>query len=126
MALDGTYKISVFTGRGEMKDQFTIKTSGNTLTGTYMSEQMGTLPFKDVKVSGNTVEWTLYFAGPPGGGAPPAGGPPAGAPPAGGPPPNLPNPMKIPFKVTFAGKKVTGKLSMAGDTPFDVKGEKVA
>lgn len=121
MSFDGTYAISVFTGNGEKKDRFTIKTTGGRVTGIFNSAEMGPLPFSDVKVSGNTVEWTLYFSPPQGGrplgGAPPTGGPPGDAP---------PEPMKIPFRVTFKGEKVTGKLSMAGDTPFDVKGEKVS
>lgn len=123
MSFDGTYAVSVFTGRGEKKDRFTIETIGDRVTGTYYSSEMGLLPFSDVQVDGNTVEWALYFNPPPGAGGPTPGiTPPEGVSQA-GPPPD--GPMKIPFKVTFNGDKVTGKLSMAGDTPFDVVGEKV-
>jgi len=105
MVLDGTYDISFLTSHGEAKDKFTIKTSGQTLTGIYTSEALGTLPFKYVKVNGNNVEWTLYFAGPNKGNRPPE---------------------NIVFNITFEGNKFNGKVITISDPPFEAWGVKVS
>ena len=37
MAIDGTYDVTVYTARGEMKDQIVLKTDGQILSGMYIS-----------------------------------------------------------------------------------------
>ena len=101
MAIDGTYNITVHTPRGQKEDQIVLKTDGTTLSGNYISSEMGELPINGT-VNGNELQWTLIYKPEPGG------------------------EMKIPFKITIDGDKVTGKLSMEGDTPFDVVGERVS
>jgi len=82
-------------------------------------------------MNGNEVEWTLPVSGgpPPGspaGGTPPgtlfSGGPPPGASAGGGPGPGS---MKLPFKVTIVGNKLTGKVFGAGGAS-EVHGERIS
>lgn len=101
MAVDGTYDITVYTPRGEKNDRIVIKEEGNKLTGRYSGPEMGELPI-DGTVSGNEVAWTLRVTLDSG------------------------QEMRIPFRLNIDGDTVTGKLSMEGDTPFDVKGKRVS
>ena len=102
MALDGTYEVHVFTGHGEKSDRFVLTTENGIIEGIYKSKEMGDLPFKDLKIECNLLSWHLVYGGPDG------------------------KEMKIPFSVTIQDNQVKGKLSMAGDTPFEITGEKIA
>jgi len=88
MAIDGTYNLTVNTPMGAQQSQVILKTEGNTLTGT-QSGSSGVETIKDGKVSGNEAEWSIMTSTPFG-------------------------PIKLEFKLTFSGNKVTGQAV----TPF--------
>jgi hypothetical protein len=80
MAVDGTYDITVPTPMGDQTSRLTLKTAGNTLTGT-----MGADALIDAKVNGNEVQWTKMESTPIG-------------------------ELKLDFKVTIDGDKITGEV----------------
>ena len=80
MAVDGTYDITVTSPMGPETSRLTLKTDGNTLTGT-----MGTDAIMDGKVNGNVAEWSKMQSTPMG-------------------------ELKLDFKVTIDGDKITGEV----------------
>jgi hypothetical protein len=56
MAIDGTYNITIHTPTGDQKVKLTLKTRGNTISGTSESS-MGVTTFTGT-VNGNEVQWT--------------------------------------------------------------------
>lgn len=80
MAVDGTYDITVPTPMGDQTSRLTLKTDGNTLTGT-----MGADELIDGKVNGDEAQWTKMESTPMG-------------------------QLKLDFKVTISGDKITGEV----------------
>jgi hypothetical protein len=97
MSADGNWKITINTPMGAQTVTATIKTSGDTFTGTTQG-QMGS---QDVsgKVSGDTLTWSTDITSP--------------------------MPMKLEFEAKVDGDKMTGnvKLGMFGNAPLS--GERV-
>ena len=62
MAVDGTYNIEVTTPRGTRPSKLTLKTDGDSLSGTYGGVQ-GERPFSEGTVSGNDVAWSIQISG---------------------------------------------------------------
>ena len=87
MAVDGTYNIEVVTTpRGTRPSKLTLKTDGDSLSGTYegLREER---PFSGGTVSGNGVAWSLQMGGPMG-------------------------EMKLDFEGTVNGDEISGEVQL--------------
>jgi hypothetical protein len=97
MSADGNWKITIDTPVGAQTVNATIKTNGDTFTGT-TEGQMGKQEVTG-KVDGDTLTWSADITNP--------------------------MPMKLEFTATVAGDKMNGnvKLGMFGNAPLS--GERV-
>ncbi len=94
MAVDGTYNITVSTPMGAQQGKLTLKTEGNSLSGTNESA-MGTSTLMNGKVSDNEVQWDEMAKTPMG-------------------------EIKISFKGTVEGDKISGQVTTPfGPAPFE-------
>ncbi|MDB9822268.1 hypothetical protein OAC89_01030 [Deltaproteobacteria bacterium] len=59
ISLDGTYSIIIETPNGTKTDKFVLKTDGDTGSGTFISKEMGEIPFREVLICGHSVQWVL-------------------------------------------------------------------
>ena len=93
MAVDGTWNITVNSPMGAQKSAVTIKTSGNTLTGSAQSPQ-GSQELANGKVDGNNVSWQISIT--------------------------TPMPMTLEFTGAVDGDKISGnvKAGAFGSFPF--------
>jgi len=101
MSIYGIYKLRVLSPLGWSTDVLTIKQSGNSISGSYYSPPIGTLPLSEVKVNGEEIQFQLLLKGPTG-------------------------QMKVPFLVNIEGDKITGKMPMEGNTPYEITGERIS
>jgi len=62
MAVDGTYNITMTTPMGPQQAKLTLKSDGNSLSGT-MVTSMGTDNFKGT-INGNDLQWTAQATTP--------------------------------------------------------------
>jgi len=86
MAVDGTYNIEVTTPRGARPSTLTLKTDGDSLSGTYGGQQ-GEQAFSGGTVSGNDVAWSVQMSGPMG-------------------------EIKLDFKGTVSGDEISGEVQL--------------
>ncbi len=63
MTVDGTYNIAVETPMGTRPGKLTLKTDGDSLSGTYNAEE-GENAFKDGTVSGNNFTFSTQISTP--------------------------------------------------------------
>ena len=63
MAVDGTYNIELNTPHGKQVSVLTLKTDGNSLSGSY-SGGMGEQSFDGGTVNGDEVAWSVHVTGP--------------------------------------------------------------
>lgn len=63
MSVDGSWNLTMSTPMGERKATLTLKSSGNTLTGTQAAEQ-GSAEIADGKVDGNKLSWKVSIQQP--------------------------------------------------------------
>ena len=61
--VDGTWDVTTNTPMGAQKGTLTLKTDGDSLSGT-MSGAQGTAEIKDPAVNGNDVSWKLEITSP--------------------------------------------------------------
>lgn len=95
MAIDGIYNIAIKTPLGDQQAKLTLKTDGDTLTGTSESAMTGVTEITDGKVNGNALEWTENSKTPMG-------------------------PIELKLKATVDGDKITGEAtSPFGPMPFE-------
>ena len=95
MAIDGIYNITIKTPLGDQQAKVTLKTGGDTLTGTSESAMTGVNELTDGKVNGNTLEWTENANSPLG-------------------------PVELKVKATVDGDKISGEaVSPFGPMPFE-------
>ena len=59
MGIDGTYKITANTPIGKMDSTLTLKTDGDSLSGSNSSAMMGTVEFSGGKVDGNSFTFEM-------------------------------------------------------------------
>jgi hypothetical protein len=59
MSVDGTYQITSDTPMGKMESTLTLKTDGDSLSGSNASAMMGTVEFSDGKVDGNNFTFQM-------------------------------------------------------------------
>ncbi|MFC1495391.1 hypothetical protein ACFL6W_08930 [Thermodesulfobacteriota bacterium] len=64
MSIDGTYKVTADTPMGKMESTLTLKTDGDTLSGTMSSNMMGTVEFSGGKVAGTSFSFDMTMNGP--------------------------------------------------------------
>ena len=95
MAIDGTYNITIKTPLGDQNVKLTLKTDGDTLTGTTESALTGVNEWTDGRVNGNEITWTENAKTPMG-------------------------PVTLNMKATVEGDKITGQAdSPFGPAPFE-------
>jgi hypothetical protein len=63
MSVDGTYKVEIDTPMGKQEAKITLKTSGNSLSGT-MENPMGNASFSGGTVNGSDVSWKAEVSSP--------------------------------------------------------------
>ena len=63
MSLDGSYDCLTKTPMGDQKSVFTVKTDGESFTGSNVGA-MGSLDVVDGKVDGNTLTWKMNMVVP--------------------------------------------------------------
>ena len=98
MAVDGTYNIEVTTQRGVRPSKLTLKTDGDSLSGTYGGQQ-GEQPFSGGTVSGNDLSWSVKMSGPMG-------------------------EMQLNFKGTVSGDEISGEVQMGNFGSGAFKGKR--
>ena len=86
MAVDGTYNIEVTTPRRTRPFKLTLKTDGDSLSGTHQGPR-GERPFSGGTVSGNDVAWSVQMSGPMG-------------------------EIKLDFKGTVSGDEISGEVQL--------------
>ena len=93
MAINGTYELNVQTPLGVLNSKLTLKTEGNTLSGT-SEASTGTTEFSG-RINSNEVEWKDR--------------------------PNTPlGPMDVTFKGKVEGDRISGKAETSvGSFPFE-------
>ena len=62
MAIDGDWDITAQTPMGPQTSKLTIKTDGDTFTGTNVGP-MGSADLEDGKIDGNTLTWSMKMMG---------------------------------------------------------------
>ena len=96
MTVDGAYTITQNTPHGERSSKLTLKTDGGSLSGAYEGPQ-GEQPFSGGTVSGNEVAWSVQISSPMG-------------------------EMKLDFKGTVIGDKISGQVQMGSFGSSDFQG----
>ena len=95
MAIDGIYNITIKTPMGDQQAKLTLKTDGDTLTGTSESAMTGVNELTEGKVNGNALAWTENATTPMG-------------------------PIELNMKATVDGGKISGEaVSPLGPMPFE-------
>lgn len=94
MAVDGTYDVEVKSPMGKFDARVTIKTDGDSLSGT-MDSQMGKSDFTGGTINGNDVAWDMDVQSPLG-------------------------KMKLQLRGTINGDDVSGEVKIGnfGTSPF--------
>jgi hypothetical protein len=64
MSVDGTYQITTDTPMGKMESTLTIKTDGDSLSGSSASAMIGTVEFSGGKVDGNNFTFQMTLNSP--------------------------------------------------------------
>jgi heat shock protein HslJ len=92
---DGIWDCTMKTPVGEQKTALTIKSDGNTFTGTN-SGTSGTAEIRDGKIEGDAISWTMEV--------------------------KSPFPMKLEGKLTLAGDTLTGAIKAGNFGSFATTG----
>jgi hypothetical protein len=92
---DGVWDCTMKTPVGDQKTVLTIKTDGNTFTGTSAGTQ-GTAEIHDGKIDGDAISWTMEV--------------------------KSPFPMKLEGKLTLAGDTLTGAIKAGSFGSFATTG----
>ena len=99
MAVDGTYETVVKSPMGDQKATLTVKTDGNSWTGT-QSGAMGTTEITDGTVDGNTIKWSANIT--------------------------VPMPMTLTSEATIDGDTITGTVTAGAFGSFPLTGTRTA
>ena len=96
--VDGTYDVTVKSPLGDQKSTLTVKSDGNTFTGT----NSGAMGSSDVsgEVNGNTLTWKQQMT--------------------------VPMPMTLDMKATVAGDTITGTVGAGAFGSFPLSGTRTA
>ena len=96
MSVDGTYKVELTTTMGTQSIELTLKTEGDSLSGT-MDGYFGQQSFGGGKVSGNDVSWSVALESPVG-------------------------EMKLDVNETVNGDEISGQVQIGSFRPSEFKG----
>ena len=96
MAIDGTYNIQINTPMGAQTGKLTLKTDGNSISGS-MASDMGEQAFSGGTVSGDEFEWSIQVSGPMGD-------------------------MKLDFKGSVNADEISGQVQLGSFGSADFKG----
>ena len=95
MAVDGTYNIELNTPHGKRSGSLTLKTAGNSLSGSY-SGGLGEQSFNNGVVNADEVVWSLEVTGPMGN-------------------------VKLDFRGTVSGDEISGQVQLGSSGWSDFK-----
>ncbi|MBN8816644.1 MAG: hypothetical protein J0J06_14500 [Sphingomonas sp.] len=98
MAVDGTYETVVKSPMGDQKATLTVKSDGDTWTGT-QAGAMGSTEITDGKVDGNKLTWTVAIT--------------------------VPMPMTLTNEATVDGDTITGTVTAGAFGSFPLSGTRV-
>lgn len=98
MAVDGVYETVVKSPMGDQKGTLTVKTDGDTWTGSNAGA-MGTIEITDGKVDGNTIKWSMNIT--------------------------VPMPMTLTNEATIDGDTITGSVTAGAFGSFPLTGTRV-
>jgi hypothetical protein len=96
MAVDGTYNVEIASPMGKQAGKLTLKAAGKALSGSYAGPR-GEQAFSGGTVDGNNVAWSIQVSGPMG-------------------------QMKLDFKGTVSGDKLSGKVQLGSFGSADFTG----
>lgn len=96
MAIDGTYNIQINTPMGSQTAKLTIKSDGDSLSGSLVSE-MGEQTFSGGTLTGDEFAWSMQVSSPMGD-------------------------MKLDFKGSVSGDEISGKVELGSFGSADFKG----
>jgi hypothetical protein len=99
VAIDGNYNIEVQTPMGKRPGKLTLKTDGNSLSGTYDGGMGGAQAFSGGTVSGNDVAWSISVSGPMG-------------------------QMKLDFKLKVTGDDISGQVQLGSFGTGNITGKR--
>ena len=97
--VDGTWDTVVKSPLGDQKSTLTVKSDGNTFTGTNAGA-MGSVDIDDGKVDGNTISWTMKMT--------------------------VPMPMTLDCTATIDGDTLTGSVGAGAFGSFPMTGTRAA
>ena len=97
--VDGTWDTVVKSPLGDQKSTLTVKSDGNTFTGTNAGA-MGSVDIEDGKVDGNTISWTMKMT--------------------------VPMPMTLDCTATIDGDTITGNVGAGAFGSFPMTGTRAA
>ncbi|MBX9858560.1 MAG: hypothetical protein K2Y20_03110 [Sphingomonas sp.] len=97
-AVDGTWETVVKSPLGDQKSTITVKSDGNSWTGTSVG-QMGTTEITDGTLDGNTINWTMAMT--------------------------VPMPMTLTCTATVDGDTITGSIGAGAFGSFPMSGSRV-
>jgi hypothetical protein len=95
MAVDGTYAIELTTPHGKQSGRLTLRTDGNSLSGSY-SGGLGEQSFNNGVVNADEVVWSLEVTGPMGN-------------------------VKLDFRGTVSGDEISGQVQLGSSDSSDFK-----
>ena len=98
MAVDGTYETVVKSPMGDQKATLTVKSDGDTWTGT-QAGAMGSMDITDGKVDGNKLTWSVNIT--------------------------VPMPMTLTNEATVDGDTITGTVTAGAFGSFPLTGTRV-
>jgi len=96
MAVDGTYKIELDTPHGKRSNKLTLKTDGNSLSGSY-SGDLGEQTFDGGTVNADEVTFSIQVSGPMG-------------------------QVTLDFKGVVSGDEISGQVQLGSFGSSDFKG----
>lgn len=96
MAVDGTYNIQLNTPMGTQTGKLTLKSDGNSLSGSVVSE-MGEQAFRGGTVTGDEFAWSMQVSSPMGD-------------------------MKVDFKGSVNADEISGQVQLGSFGSADFKG----
>jgi len=96
MAVDGTYNIQINTPMGNQTGKLTLKSDGNSLSGS-MSSDMGEQAFSGGTVTGDEFAWSMQVSSPMGD-------------------------MKLDFKGSVNADEISGQVQLGSFGSADFKG----
>lgn len=97
--VDGQYEVTTKTPMGDQKGTLTLKTDGNSLSGSIAGAQ-GTLDLAEGKIEGDALSWTANMTSP--------------------------MPMKLEFSAKVDGDSISGSVKLGGFGNASFEGTRIS